>query len=257
MTTEIQQSVTARSALTFWPAMVILAIFVFGQIFIGGIAGVAAAISVVVNGNSLQDADAIIDSIGRMMPAAIFIGMVFAGGLALFVSYCWFKNDIRRRELTGAAWVTGTARSLPVGLIIGFTMGIIYLAVSPLMCESPDVESLGPLAKMAYSPGFGQILWVILAVILAPLIEEMLFRGVIFAGISRSLGPVTAGLISTILFVMLHVTEAILFWPAFVFIGAMAGAALWMRIRHCAIGPAVAVHFGYNLVLVTSVLIWG
>ena len=52
-----------------------------------------------------------------------------------------------------------------------------------------------------------------------------------------------------------EVNEMIHFWPAFVFIAIMAAAALWLRLRTGAIVPSIALHFGYNLVLVGIVLL--
>ena len=53
---------------------------------------------------------------------------------------------------------------------------------------------------------------------------------------------------------MLHVTEVIHFFPALLAIVAMALLALRMRLRYSAIGPAVAVHFGYNAVIALGVV---
>ena len=44
----------------------------------------------------------------------------------------------------------------------------------------------------------------ILTVLAAPFFEEVLFRGVLFAGLRDSLGPWTAGLASSMLFALLH-----------------------------------------------------
>jgi len=51
----------------------------------------------------------------------------------------------------------------------------------------------------------------------------------------------------------MHITEMIYFWPSAIGITGLALAALWMRLRSGAIGPAVAVHFGYNAVIAVGV----
>lgn len=44
----------------------------------------------------------------------------------------------------------------------------------------------------------------------------------------------------------MHTTELIHFLPAALGILGLALAALYMRLRTCAIGPAIAVHVAYN-----------
>jgi membrane protease YdiL (CAAX protease family) len=77
----------------------------------------------------------------------------------------------------------------------------------------------------------------------------MLFRGVMYGGYRRSFGPRRAAVLITLIFCAMHVTEVIHFPIALFGIGAMACAALWMRLRGGAIGPAVAVHLSYNSII--------
>ena len=91
-----------------------------------------------------------------------------------------------------------------------------------------------------------QILWLIMVLVFAPFIEELLFRGVMYGGYRSSLGPVRAAILSTLIFWILHITEMIYFWPSMLGIGGLAMVALFFRLRSAAIGPAVAVHLGYN-----------
>jgi CAAX protease family protein len=112
-----------------------------------------------------------------------------------------------------------------------------------------DGES-GPIATMAVTPGLSQWLWVAGVLVFAPLAEEPLFRGVLYAGFRNSFGAVWAAIGTTFLFVILHITEMIYFWPSAIGITGLALAALWLRLRSAAIGPAVAVHCGYNAMIV-------
>ena len=87
------------------------------------------------------------------------------------------------------------------------------------------------------------------ALLLAPPIEELLFRGVLYGGYRRSLGAPAAAALTTSIFVILHVSEIVYYPPAALGIASLALVALWFRLRSAAIGPAIAVHFGYNLVI--------
>ena len=97
--------------------------------------------------------------------------------------------------------------------------------------------------------GLTKIVWLATVMLWAPLIEELLFRGVLYGGYRRSFGPTRAALLTTLIFWALHMTEFIRFPLAAFAIAAMAVVALWMRLRSSAIGPAVAAHFSYNSVL--------
>ena len=46
----------------------------------------------------------------------------------------------------------------------------------------------GPVAKMAASNGMGRAVWAVLAVLIAPPVEELLFRGVMLRGMIASWG---------------------------------------------------------------------
>lgn len=52
---------------------------------------------------------------------------------------------------------------------------------------------------------------------------------------------------------LLHVTEFTAYWPAAFAITALGASALALRIRASALGPAIAAHFAYNLVMVAAI----
>jgi uncharacterized protein len=93
-----------------------------------------------------------------------------------------------------------------------------------------------------------------MALLLAPPVEEMLFRGVLYGGYRKSLGATGATWLTTSIFALMHIGEVIYFLPALLVIAGVALLALRMRLRHSAIGPAVAVHFGYNFILALAVI---
>jgi membrane protease YdiL (CAAX protease family) len=99
---------------------------------------------------------------------------------------------------------------------------------------------------MAFEPGLPGIVWDMVAVLLAPPVEEILFRGVLYGGYRKSFGPGWAAILTTAIFVLMHLPNIMRFPPAIVGLTALAIAALYCRLRSKAIGPAIAVHVGYN-----------
>jgi ABC-2 type transport system permease protein len=79
-----------------------------------------------------------------------------------------------------------------------------------------------------------------LAIVAAPVFEEFIFRGLIFGGLRRSLGPLAATLASAAIFAVVHPPASVL--PVFV-MGACA-ALIYERTRMLA--APMAVHAIYN-----------
>jgi membrane protease YdiL (CAAX protease family) len=84
-------------------------------------------------------------------------------------------------------------------------------------------------------------------VIVAPIAEEIFFRGFVFAGMVRPFGPIPAMLVSGLIFGMFHVTnvETIgLVLP----IGAIGALFAWLYYRTGSLWIAIATHMLFNLV---------
>ncbi len=82
----------------------------------------------------------------------------------------------------------------------------------------------------------------------------MLFRGLIYGGFRRSFGGVSAAVLCTSLFVLIHISEIKHYWPAAIGVTGMAVTMLWLRLRSSAIGPSIAAHVSYNLLIVLIAL---
>ena len=101
--------------------------------------------------------------------------------------------------------------------------------------------------------GWTQVAWVVLAVGIAPPVEEFVFRGVLWTGFSRSLSPLRAGIVVTLLFVAMHLMQVAGYTPALFAIGAMGIASLVVRIVSGSLVPAILLHLGYNAVVTIAV----
>lgn len=184
-----------------------------------------------------------------IMSVAAVLGFGIGGGVMFLLSRAWIGRHLSDRSPTGAAWVVGSPKHIAYGLCAGILSGCSYWGLALIFARHHPQATHGYLARMAMTPGLQQMLWVVLALGLAPFIEELLFRGVVYGGFRASWGPVRAGILTTAIFWALHLTETIHFPAAMVSVAAVALVALWFRLRSAAIGPAVAVHFGYNAIL--------
>jgi membrane protease YdiL (CAAX protease family) len=142
------------------------------------------------------------------------------------------------------AGAVGRAVAQGVGLIV-----LLVLAASVL--PLPD-HALGPLAEAARRGGWTRAAWALLAVAIAPPTEELVFRGVLYAGLAEKWGPSIAAALTTAIFVGLHVTEIGAYWPAWLAIGLLGVLALRVRLETGSLLPAIALHATYNLGLVLA-----
>lgn len=180
---------------------------------------------------------------------------IVAGGAAVFVlAFSRVRPQLRDSSPTGAAWLVGSPRQIAAGFGIGVLVALGCALLGGLFGPNTDVEP-GPLARMGMTPGLPQVIWLAGALLFAPIIEECLFRGLMYGGYRRSLGPVWAAVLSTFLFWALHLPETFAYWPAMLGILALALTALWYRIRCRAVGPAVALHTGYNAIMALGAVI--
>jgi membrane protease YdiL (CAAX protease family) len=104
-------------------------------------------------------------------------------------------------------------------------------------------ESVEPSARSA--------LFVLSFVVWQPLIEELLFRGVIQGqlrttrpGRWRKSGITGANLIASLLFVLVHTVNHAPLWAMAVFVPSLVFG--FMRDRHDSVYPAFALHCAYN-----------
>jgi membrane protease YdiL (CAAX protease family) len=226
-------------ALTARPATLIFLGYFGAQLAVGIMAGV---IGFAITGGPLGGDREQLQRITAMSALPI---MVISGFVMLMMALTRIRPHLRDTTPTGAAWTVGKVKENAFGVVAGVLTAIGYAFLINLF-PPPDEMARGPLTRMAITPGAQQLVWVVVAILLAPIIEECLFRGILYGGYRRSFGHTRATMLSTFIFWALHLTETAQFWPAMVAIATLALVALWFRLKFSAIGPAVAVHIGYN-----------
>ncbi len=127
---------------------------------------------------------------------------------------------------------------------VALALGLSYLAA---LIHTPKIPT--PFDKLASSPG-NLALLAIMAVVLAPLFEELFFRGFLQPLLSRSLGTVAGVLLTAVLFGSLHAPEYSWAWQ-YALAVILAGVAFgWLRARTNSIIPGVVMHSCFNAIQV-------
>jgi membrane protease YdiL (CAAX protease family) len=247
----------ARPPLRAARALLIFALHLLAQLVTGVFVGLGIAAWYAASGGELESPafQAYVNRVGSS--AGPLVGAIVSGIVVIAMTRAFAHGKIRECSADGIAWSRGILGHLISGFLVGCCMSIAYLYVaSVLIPPSPEMPK-GTLVHMAQTPGWPRICWVILALAIAPPLEEFLYRGVLFSGITRSWGKPIAVVIVTVLFVASHAFEAEVrhYWPAAVSITLLALGALVFRMRTHTLGPAIAIHFGYNTVIVLAVYI--
>lgn len=249
----IERAVNAAAAppLGATRALFIFVVYLAAQFVASVLLGVAVGLIYTING--MQDPDALVELSSAARGPAVVMGLVISALIVVLMVRKFAAGSIRGRSKDGIAWSLGEPAYLLSGLVIGVVLGLGYLSLAAVFLPADPNMPRGPLAEMATTPGLSQLSWIFIAVILAPPLEEFLFRGVLFSGMARSWGQSIAALLVTALFVVIHLPETIHYWPSMIAVLLLGVAALLMRIRSEALGPAVTLHLAYNLVLVITV----
>jgi membrane protease YdiL (CAAX protease family) len=147
-------------------------------------------------------------------------------------------------SLLGLSW--GSRRQVINGVLVGAMLATFILPLMAVVADRPEPPDL--MTQLAGSSGRALRAWIFSAVLLAPPIEELMFRGALLGGLAATWNLRAAAVISGATFWLMHGPEFV-HWPAAVAIGLLTILATRLRIRTGSLGPSIGAHFGYNLVL--------
>jgi membrane protease YdiL (CAAX protease family) len=178
-----------RVPFSIWDALVALFVYFVGQLIAGLVLGVGMAVTGRVPASTETLAVAV---------AAQVLGLLLAGLYLLL-----------RRRLT---WrILGPVRPSALSVAIGLGVGVggtllAYLlnGVLSLVFE-PEAPVEQQLLQDILAGGWATVLGVIAAVVMAPIAEEVLFRGLLFQALRRRTGLWVAAGLSSLVFTAVHV----------------------------------------------------
>ncbi|HEY6222680.1 MAG TPA: CPBP family intramembrane glutamic endopeptidase [Gemmatimonadales bacterium] len=231
--------------------MALLLAYVFAQIVIAIIVGLVYALY-------LAFADAHLDTghlAKRLQAPAVLLSAGTLGvlGGALLVVYMtrrFFTGTPRREAYEDLGLTRASPQNYLLAAILGISLALVYVFLAIHFLHPGHKPPVGLFARAAAGGGFPRVLLAILAVVIAPPIEEFLFRGAMYAGFEKTWGRSTAVLLVTVTFVLLHVSEVRTFWPGLVGIATTALVLAAVRVRSGSLGPPIMLHAYYNLGLV-------
>jgi membrane protease YdiL (CAAX protease family) len=197
------------------------------------------------------DEEAITRGMKPVLPAVLPIS-VLAGGLgAVWALRIWGRRLELRNLVEAIALRLGTHRQLLRGVLAGATLGLVSLVFMPYVPYSPNSPDF--MDEFLRSSAAARWSWILTAVILAPPVEELVFRGMLLGGLAQVWNLRAAAVVSGIAFWAMHAPEWLRYWPAAVAIALMTIIVTLLRIRSRALGPSIAAHSAYNLLMASVV----
>jgi membrane protease YdiL (CAAX protease family) len=144
-----------------------------------------------------------------LRPLEEFLSPIVGFAVMVPMAFRLMPKEIKNDDPTGLAWTLGNWRNLVKGLGVGCAIGVgtyLWDGMNPShsISNSSQRHLVEPINQMVVMPGVQQILAILLLVLMAPVFEEMMFRGILYGGYRKSFGPWWALLITTAIFVAIH-----------------------------------------------------
>ena len=195
--------------------------------------------------------DDVADDIGVFLATIVGQTAVVVCVLAL-VSRSKGRGSLRRDfgltvRLRDAGW-------LAAGVGLQIALGVALYPLAQLY-DRDDSQTVVELLEDASGPGL--VLFAAAVVVLAPLAEELLFRGALLRALMRRLSPAWAVFVSALVFALVHPlgdpeVGSVIVVPAILTLGVVSG---YLAVRSGDLSRSIMLHAGFNLLTVVGVLI--
>ncbi|MGB5759409.1 MAG: CPBP family intramembrane glutamic endopeptidase [Acidimicrobiales bacterium] len=175
--------------------------------------------------------------------------------LGLWLAYFLGPVVVKRFTDSGPL-VDFDLRAGPIQILAAAALGVatqlvllpvLYWVLLRFVSGDPNrtAEALGDRVN---NPADG-VLFVLAVVVLAPVVEEWFYRGMLLPTLARRFGTVAGAVGSSAVFALVH-QEPILLPGLFV----LALLLSWLTIRSARIGPAIVAHVAFNATTVVQLL---
>jgi len=241
---------------TLWAALGLIALYFVLQYLVGAVVGLLVGVTVGLL-HGLHHGEALAQIQQWLVQPDVNALMVI---LTLLITATVTLLLARRRW--PALWTLsappgfGFARaSQPGYYALAFALGLMLPFLGGLLTQwfarghevSQDIKQLGaaasPLLRMPLA---------LLVVTVGPLVEELLFRGVLFSAALRYASPGVAMFITAALFACVHLPDLGFLWYALPNLLVLGMVLAWLRLASGSVWPAVLAHAVNNVLAVVS-----
>lgn len=162
---------------------------------------------------------------------------------------CWLDRS------NGGRYLGGKGIS-PAAMMACATSGVATAMAAWLLVKAIPSESAAHPMTLEFLDGGPGVLasWIAGTLVLAPIGEEVVFRGAIQNHLAPRVGVAWAIVIAALGFLVLHLPQLGGYWPAAAAIFALGCVAGVARVRTDSICGSIVVHGSYNAVVMAFVL---
>jgi membrane protease YdiL (CAAX protease family) len=129
-----------------------------------------------------------------------------------------------------------------------FLLGLALSIVVQLMSAALPIPKQLPVEEF-FSTTFGTYMLALFGITIAPLIEELLFRGFLYPALARRIGIAASVVITSLLFALIHAPQLAHSWAPLVLIFTVGIVLTLIRVRTGSVASSFLVHVGYNFSL--------
>ncbi|HWR16480.1 MAG TPA: CPBP family intramembrane glutamic endopeptidase [Terriglobales bacterium] len=170
---------------------------------------------------------------GYVLVLLCMVALVRVRGLRFWKGIGWFWPD---------KWY------LPLALGLALSISIQLLSVLLPIPKQLPIEEM-------FSDTLGVYLLAIFGVTVAPLMEELFFRGLLYPALARRVGIVASVIVTSLLFTSVHASQLARAWAPLLLLFTVALALTITRVRTRSVASSFLVHVGYNFGLFTALFI--
>lgn len=178
------------------------------------------------------------------------VGLV-AQTAAYIIMFFYIARLLRQRS--GEAALVAIEWNSRLGTVVmGIFGGLILATLVQLSALVLPMPKNLPIDAMFKSPLLAYVTS-IFGVLVAPLFEEVYFRGLMFPSLREGLGELAAIFITAGAFAMLHASQLAFSWAALLPLFVVGLALTWVRAQLKSVGASWTMHVTYNATIVVAV----
>ena len=186
--------------------------------------------------------------------ALVVVVLVGDAAITLWLARRFWPQRWAQAQPPGFGFSAPTAAWCAAAAVVGLSMPWIGGQLTEWLARGhavpQDVKQLGDDAGL----GFRIALTLVVASI-GPLVEELLFRGVLLSALRRHLRAVPAALASAALFALVHLPDLHWQWYALPNLALLGVALAWLRLRSGSLWPSVIAHGCNNLLAMLAMFV--
>lgn len=187
-----------------------------------------------------------------MTAAAVIVTLLISASVIVHFARRWWPERWAEGAPPGLGFTSTPhiafyVAALAAGVMMPIVGGMLTQWLAHGHEVSQDIKQLGANTSMAL-----RLPLALLVISLGPLVEELLFRGVLLSAVARYTGNGAAIVLSSLLFACVHLPDLSFLWyalPNLALLGLILG---WLRVQSGSIWPAVVAHGMNNLLAVVS-----